>query len=407
MLRRILYEAIRSVLSEQTTIQRVNKNASNRAYQQALRANFDYICDKYGTDSLSFDTHAYDLLAVILETLDATSTDTTVGIYTDWLVKYMPTIVDAFKTQTYTEIDVRDAIRWFHANKKKFPSIGESANIWDYSIDEIMSMEERLDSQLVKSTLNNQLKKYEGQFQIVADSPSWSIVEVFTWDADRFFGSKTRWCTVANKERFDEYADSYFIVIPKDENGVLELYSKNRLQFHAQYDLEFDDERGVYIATTSDSVYTDVNKVTNDPQLIQCINQIVEQHLPAAKKRSEEKVRRQTERMLEVCKPLLNFKNVEEEDGRLLIFMSENEYYMLSVDYHSNFCITKVVNNGIGDESFGSNGSFDGSLDTLEYLVSVAAKNDFKGQIVATSTEIGFVPYELNASNRAFYFYVS
>lgn len=397
MLRRILYEAIRSVLSEQTTIQRVNKNASNRAYQQALRANFDYVCYKYGRDSLDFDANACDLLAIILDTLDATATDTTVGVYTDWLVKYMPAMVDAFENQTYTEIDVREAIRWFHENKKKLPYIGESANIWDYSVDEIMSMEGRLDSKLVKATLNNQLKKYEGQFKIVADTPYWSIVEVFTWDADRFFGSKTSWCTVANKKRFDEYADSYFIVIPKDENGVLELHSPDRLQFHAQYDLEFDEERGVYIATTSDSVYTDVNKVTNDPQLIQCINQIVEQRLSAAKKRSEEKVRRQTERMLEVCKPLLNFKNVEEEDGRLLIFTSENEYYMLSVDYHSNFCITKVVNNGIGDENFGSYGSFENSLDELEYLVSVAVKHEYKGRMVATKRSLEFIPDELSA----------
>lgn len=162
------------------------------------------------------------------------SSEREVGKYADWIVKYYFILREKDIRFTYA------LLKDFDEHKNVLKSAGLSANIWDYDPNSLytqahIAINKYKNSKQSLSMLNN-LAKYEGQYDVAYDGDNYVIVYAKTWEADRFFGSNTAWCTVGDKQYFDYYhPDGYWIVIPKDEKGRWMLHSDERLQFHFSY----------------------------------------------------------------------------------------------------------------------------------------------------------------------------
>lgn len=250
MIRRILREAVRNVLSEQTLGQKVDKelNAGNKNYINAV-GECKNIAQRTGL-GLGLDngeSFAKFSLTGFIADCDPTvqrgrrmlkSSEREVGKYADWIVKYYFILREKDRRFTYT------LLKDFDEHKNVLKSAGLSANIWDYDPNSLYSqahvtINKYKNSKQSLSMLNN-LAKYEGQYDVAYDGDRYVIVYAKTWEADRFFGSNTAWCTVGDKEYFDSYhPDGYWIVIPKDEQGRWMLHGDERLQFHFSYDSAF------------------------------------------------------------------------------------------------------------------------------------------------------------------------
>lgn len=97
------------------------------------------------------------------------------------------------------------------------------------------------DNDMSASEYNNR-QKLEGQFKVLGSTSTYSVVQPLTFEAERYFGSGTEWCTVANKDYFDRYTErgSLFIIYPKDGD------KKRKMQFHFESESFADYEDEVY-----------------------------------------------------------------------------------------------------------------------------------------------------------------
>ena len=80
----------------------------------------------------------------------------------------------------------------------------------------------------VSLSVSNNMERLKGQFEVVGESPNWMVVKPNTWEAERYFGSGTEWCTVANGNYFNDYTSDgpLYITVPKSMNNKL------KMQFH-------------------------------------------------------------------------------------------------------------------------------------------------------------------------------
>jgi Holliday junction resolvase-like predicted endonuclease len=88
---------------------------------------------------------------------------------------------------------------------------------------------------------HNNRQKLEGQFKVLGNTSTYSVIQPLTFEAERYFGSGTEWCTVANKDYFDRYTNKgpLFILYPKDGN------KENKMQFHFESNSFADYEDNV------------------------------------------------------------------------------------------------------------------------------------------------------------------
>ena len=113
------------------------------------------------------------------------------------------------------------------------------------SYDELITAMEGVmksdDSDMSASEHNNR-QKLEGQFRVLGNTSTYSVVQPLTFEAERYFGSGTEWCTVANKDYFDRYTNKgpLFILYPKDGN------KEGKMQFHFESNSFADYEDNVY-----------------------------------------------------------------------------------------------------------------------------------------------------------------
>jgi hypothetical protein len=123
---------------------------------------------------------------------------------------------------------------------------------YDEFISTMDSLSDNNDTSMSQSEYNNR-QKLEGQFKVLGSTSFYDIIAPKTYAAERYFGSNTEWCTVANERYFDNYSsrDQLYIIYPK--NGD----SEYKMQFH------FEDKQ---FADKYDNVY-------ENP--MQCIEEVV------------------------------------------------------------------------------------------------------------------------------------
>lgn len=94
----------------------------------------------------------------------------------------------------------------------------------------------------MSQSASNHMDKLKGQYEIVGESENWMIVWPKTFEAERYFGSGTEWCTVANEEYFNSYTKrgDLYITVPKNMNNKL------KMQFHFKTNSFADFEDNVY-----------------------------------------------------------------------------------------------------------------------------------------------------------------
>lgn len=92
----------------------------------------------------------------------------------------------------------------------------------------------------ISMSTSNAMEKLNGQYEIIGESPNWYIVIPKTFQAERFFGSHTEWCTVANSDYFNGYTrrGPLYITFPKNGDNKL------KMQFHFSTNsfASYDDE---------------------------------------------------------------------------------------------------------------------------------------------------------------------
>ena len=198
------------------------------------------IKDKYQKETQTGkNRHPYDLFAQLCS-LDPTTTENKVGKYSNWILqKYNPD----------TNLNVlRRCMEWYADGIKRniLQRYGVSTDINSFkSYDELISTMEGVmksdDSDMSASEYNNR-QKLDGQFKVLGSTSTYSVIQPLTFEAERYFGSGTEWCTVANKNYFDRYTkkDSLFILYPKDEN------KEGKMQFHFESNSFADYEDKVY-----------------------------------------------------------------------------------------------------------------------------------------------------------------
>ena len=156
------------------------------------------IKDKYEKETQTGkNRHPYDLFTKLCS-LDPTTTENKVGKYSNWILqKYNPD----------TNLNVlRRCMEWYADGIKRniLQRYGVSIDINSFkSYDELISTMEGVmksdDSDMSASEHNNR-QKLEGQFKVLGSTSTYSVVQPLTFEAERYFGSGTEWCTVANED---------------------------------------------------------------------------------------------------------------------------------------------------------------------------------------------------------------
>lgn len=159
-----------------------------------------------------------------------------VGKYTNWLLMRLNDLSDLER--------VRVPLEWYADGIKKsiLQRQGISPDINTYkSVDDFISAMQGImksDNEPMQSAseMNNR-EKFARQFKVVGQSRYWEVISPLTFEAERWFGRKTEWCTVANDNYFEEYGGyegELFIFYPRD--GKLET----RIQVHFGSESYFD-----------------------------------------------------------------------------------------------------------------------------------------------------------------------
>lgn len=187
------------------------------------------IKDKYDMETKNGKNKLpFDLYCQLCE-LDPTTTPQKVGKYANWiLAKYTPG----------TDFDnLRVALKWYGdgVNRNIISRLNISPDInsfgsYDDLINTINSIKASDGTKISNSEYNNRLK-LEGQFDILGSNDTFEIIEPYTFKAERYFGSGTNWCTVANEKYFNDYIENgtLFIVYPKngDKTMKMQFYFEN------------------------------------------------------------------------------------------------------------------------------------------------------------------------------------
>ena len=184
------------------------------------------IKDKYekesqmGKTKLSFED--FEMLC----NLDPTTKSNQVGKYANWiLAKYVPnTNLNELKRclEWYADGIKRNIIKQLNISTdiNSFKTYEEFINV----INQVSKSD---DAQISNSEYNNRTK-LKGQFELMGSTSFYDIIKPLTYNAERYLGSHTEWCTVANNTYFDSYMEDgpLYIIYPK--NGDDEM----KMQFH-------------------------------------------------------------------------------------------------------------------------------------------------------------------------------
>ena len=148
------------------------------------------IQDKYQIEKQNGKTKLQPDLFQQLCQLDPTTKNNIVGKYSNWiLAKYNPN----------TDLNVlRIALEWYAKGAKSgiLKGLGISTDIntfksYDKLISTIEGKRHSDNAQLSNSEHNNR-QKFKGQFKILGSTSKFDIITCNTWEAERYFGSRTK-----------------------------------------------------------------------------------------------------------------------------------------------------------------------------------------------------------------------
>jgi hypothetical protein len=176
--------------------------------------------------------------------LDPTTKNDNAGKYCDWLLRRVtPDMLrDNDKLRR-----LRIALEQFNDGKKRgiLQRYGIPMDIGQYkTADDLISVIGDIMSQgtaLSQSTANK-MEQLKGQYDIVGEDKDWIVVHPKTFEAERYFGSGTEWCTVANEEYFRQYNKQGPLYITFPKNGD----NKLKMQFHFESESFADYQDEVY-----------------------------------------------------------------------------------------------------------------------------------------------------------------
>lgn len=214
------------------------------------------IIDKYNIEK---EKNNYTIRGIDFNTfeelcnIDPTTKPNKVGKYCNWLIaKYNP-------NANFNEL--KRCLEWFADGVKRniltrynIPSDINSFKTYEELIETINNLNDNNDDLDISSSEYNNRSKLEGQFEVLGSNSSYDIIAPKTFEAERYFGSSTEWCTVANIDYFSEYMKQGQLYILYPKNGD----SEYKMQFHFEKE-EFADK---------------YNNVLDDP--IECIESVIE-----------------------------------------------------------------------------------------------------------------------------------
>lgn len=158
--------------------------------------------------------------------LDPTLRGDNVGKFTNWILSkyYEDADIDTLKKalSAYGDAHRRGVLSRYgiSTNINSFKTYNEL-------IDIIKMLSSKDDFALSNSELNNR-QKLNGQYEILGSTNNFEVIKPLTYKAERYFGSETSWCTVADENYFNEYVGSsvehpLYIIYPKNGESHLKM----------------------------------------------------------------------------------------------------------------------------------------------------------------------------------------
>lgn len=162
--------------------------------------------------------------------------------YGEFAGKYTHWICQQYENGNITKNDIPNLkvlLKKFADNKNK---LGD-ANLKDMTYEDLEGLIDELDDE--KETLDPILQKVNNKHvrntsEVWYHANGWLVIIPHSWEADVYWGSKTRWCTATNSDRYyydkylSEYGGKYYINIDENRN--------RKYQFHFESD-QFKDEQ--------------------------------------------------------------------------------------------------------------------------------------------------------------------
>lgn len=222
-IRDILRESVKNVLSE------AKENYQQKANQLRKRG--------FNLDEATFD--------FCVES-DPTSANGTAGKYFDWILA---------NSQQNRNPNLKDILSLFERKKQLLAKNGKSINIQDYNPDTLVNTIESVCGTSLE--WENALRKFGDDVQVVYKDSRYIVVHCNTWEAERFFGRKTNWCTVGNEDYYNKYNsfNLLFICIPI-EDGKPNIDSRYKMQFDYSNGPNGTGEPQFHCANASDRVFS-------------------------------------------------------------------------------------------------------------------------------------------------------
>ena len=207
-----------------------NKKSSKRIFvtesQYMQLINEITIKDKYEKETqVGKNKLPYDVFEFVCN-IDPTTKPNKVGKFANWLLAKYDENTDWQRLKV--------AMEWYADGLKRgiITRNGISNDINSFKsyselINAINSLKSDSNTQMSTSEYNNR-NKLEGQYEVVGSTSRYDIVKPLTFEAERYFGSGTAWCTVANIQYFKQYTEQgpLFIIYPKNGDKTL------KMQFH-------------------------------------------------------------------------------------------------------------------------------------------------------------------------------
>ena len=111
--------------------------------------------------------------------------------------------------------------------------------------------------------------QYEGQYEVIGSTSTFDIIKPLTFEAERYFGSGTEWCTVANIDFFERYMKQgpLFIVYPKNGDKT------KKMQFHFESN-SFADYQDNVCYNGDDCIYSVIENENDIDQLLNLCTKI-------------------------------------------------------------------------------------------------------------------------------------
>lgn len=196
----IIREAIRNVLSE-------------------AKENFEQKSNQLRKKGIQLSQDEFNWI----NSVDPTSNGVSAGKFFDWIISNRDTINKNYRDS------IRTILTFFDKKKQLLSAKGQSVNIQDYTPEQIDSLVRQFEGKSLE--FENALRKFSGDVQVVYKDNRYVVVHCDTWEAERFFGRGTEWCTVGNKAHFDRYNKDglLFICIPI-EGGRPNIDSEYKIQ---------------------------------------------------------------------------------------------------------------------------------------------------------------------------------